>query len=399
MTAVKVFAIGKDCNQLTEQIMPFPSSQIKHIHNGNGYTIYQAEDDTLWAFGDNKHKSCCVTTLKETIRRPEQISFAFPGEEETFVKLCACVSGHCTFFISSQRVFGNGNNRNYQLGIKEKESQWWRSGFRYQCEPKLIETMPTNVVDVKGTASYSISLRYSMRRVLRIYLKQLHDDALTVVEAYVGDAAPFDDEDCSLYMCGSGKFGWEAVAELKQVEIVKIECGKSHFLALDSQGVLWAFGNNRSNECGIAGKQETSKYVNRATKVTHFEERGIKIKDMRCGWHHSLVIDVDDRVWAFGKNNFGQCGYDADAREDACPVRLIAAFRDCKVRSIGCGVNHSHVETMQGEHFLFGRSQFNQCTASGGASINQLVDGEIKRVFLGVDCTHIIATATSKKLK
>ena len=166
----KVFVIGKlsDPNtkqnsfQLTEHIVRndnFPS-KIKRIHHGNGYTIYHGEDNTIWAHGDNKYHQCCIVETEEYIPSAKQITFTHPNNEP-LRKICASLSGHCTFLIyDNNDVYGNGNNRKYQLGFKDKEREWWRSGYRYECEPKHISTLPNNLMDIKTTSNYSIALRY-----------------------------------------------------------------------------------------------------------------------------------------------------------------------------------------------------------------------------------------------
>ena len=40
-----------------------------------------------------------------------------------------------------------------------------------------------------------------------------------------------------------------------------------------------------------------------------------KIKDIACGAYHSFAIDTENRVYAWGLNNFGQTGIAAGAGE------------------------------------------------------------------------------------
>lgn len=36
------------------------------------------------------------------------------------------------------------------------------------------------------------------------------------------------------------------------------------------------------------------------------------VVDIACGWTHVLMLDREGRVWAQGRNNFGQLGIKVD---------------------------------------------------------------------------------------
>eukprot|EP01083_Nonionella_stella_P087611 243805_1 len=459
MTDYKLYVVGANSpnggNSLTELMdlhksNPHLLSTIPYVYNGNDYTIYRDYHDTLWASGHNKHFSCCILEKAEHIPLLKHIDYfeSKPDDQDTsdsketkrkqrkqkkqpkptpnktdgasqtdlihIKKICVSVSGYCTFFISqNNKVYGNGNNRKYQLGFRDKESEWWRKGFRYKCEPKNITDICKNLIDIKSAANYSLALRMSDKAVMFLYCNrskyhkglQLHEDVFRLIVAYVGQLS---DEDCAVYMTGNGRFGWKAIPMFMGKDIIKIECGEHHALALESNGVLWSWGNNRYLQCGPLwtwAEDKTLKFIKNPMEVTYFKDNNIKIKDMKCGWNHNLVIDSKHRVYAFGKNDSGQCGYvSGDASDtNVCHVQPIAQLQHCEVKSVECGANHSYVETMDGKHYLFGKNKENQCVTYDerasvanpyciNAMIKEKTNGTIRKVTLGVDNTQIIVS-------
>ncbi|ORZ41730.1 regulator of chromosome condensation 1/beta-lactamase-inhibitor protein II [Catenaria anguillulae PL171] len=85
---------------------------------------------------------------------------------------------------------------------------------------------------------------------------------------------------------------------------VDVAAGNNHALALSSEGKVYAWGNVEQGQCGFKTHRPISALNPRGLKFG----RGVKITAIACGGDHSLAIDADGDVWAFGLNNFGQCG-------------------------------------------------------------------------------------------
>ena len=168
-------------------------------------------------------------------------------------------------------------------------------------------------------------------------------------------------------------------------------------MALDDEGVVWCWGNNRKLQCGV----RDIKQIKDAVDVVWFKENGIKVMDIKCGWHHNLVLSKDNKVYAFGRNEYGQCGVDG---EDMTLPKLVDGLEGVEIEKIGCGANHSVVGSKDGKWFMFGRNDKNQCLTGDGREIvrkafciNEVVEqenrGKIKKVLLGVDNTQIIVVS------
>jgi len=72
-------------------------------------------------------------------------------------------------------------------------------------------------------------------------------------------------------------------------------CGACHTILLDRDGSIFGFGGNISGQTGIS---DADAVVCCPTRV----EVSVTFKTISCGYHHSLAIDSDDVLYAFGAN-------------------------------------------------------------------------------------------------
>jgi len=120
-----------------------------------------------------------------------------------------------------------------------------------------------------------------------------------------------------------------ALADLKDdAKIIKISGGEAHTLVLTQNNWAWACGPNGDTDpyyYGVLGTGSTSsslfeKYL---VRVHGVDDVGFleDINDVAAGWQHSLALDVNGFVWAWGWNNEGQLG-DGSTDESPTPVQV-----------------------------------------------------------------------------
>ena len=90
----------------------------------------------------------------------------------------------------------------------------------------------------------------------------------------------------------------------------EISAGVSHSLALDIDGNLWAWGSNNRGKLGDGTNS------NRFNPVQIGSSIYIAIS---AAADHSLAIDTDNKVWVWGINNWGQLG-DGSLTDRRSPV-------------------------------------------------------------------------------
>ncbi|RUT30659.1 hypothetical protein EJP77_12630 [Paenibacillus zeisoli] len=99
---------------------------------------------------------------------------------------------------------------------------------------------------------------------------------------------------CALLLCGTSYQGVSAAAAGSQsVKFTKIAGGYYHFLALDTEGNTWGWGNNINGQLG----DHNVSYHNVPVPIKGFEN--VKIID--AGYDHSTVVKQDGTVWQLGQ--------------------------------------------------------------------------------------------------
>ena len=103
------------------------------------------------------------------------------------------------------------------------------------------------------------------------------------------------------------------IESLSEYKIINIACGDSHSMAVDSEGRLYAWG---AAACGQLGLEilnnlpkdgEGNPYEPEPKLVNFFEN--IKVISVACGEAHTLVLAEGGIVYSFGGSTCGQLGY------------------------------------------------------------------------------------------
>lgn len=161
-------------------------------------------------------------------------------------------------------------------------------------------------------------------------------------------------------------------------EFVHAACGQVHCVALDSLGQVWSWGWGEFGQLGN-GLSQTS--LHRA-KV-HIGDTGVTCRrdiperiDSRY-FNHERVIHVSGggnftlavtatlentggRLFAFGGNEWGQCGLPANQPYDIDIPTVVEALVHTQIRSCAAGDNHALAFDIEGNVFAWGNAQFGQ---------------------------------------
>jgi alpha-tubulin suppressor-like RCC1 family protein len=124
----------------------------------------------------------------------------------------------------------------------------------------------------------------------------------TVVATSEGSAWAWGSNDAGQVGDGTTVFRTSPVQVAGISNVIQVAAGSGYSLALKSDGTVWAWGRNA---VGSLGDNST---LNRSTPVQVqglTEVTGIRV----CGYgSHSLALDSNGTVWAWGDNSYGQIG-------------------------------------------------------------------------------------------
>ena len=136
--------------------------------------------------------------------------------------------------------------------------------------------------------------------------------------------------------------------------------GSNHIQALDHKGNVFIWGCGEQNELGRRIVERTR--VN-GLVPSQFGLSKYKIESVACGAYHSFAIDDQNRVWAWGLNNFGQTGISTGAGEDRAIIEtptVVKSLQPYSIKKIEGGLQHSIACTEDQKVLVWGRCDDSQ---------------------------------------
>jgi alpha-tubulin suppressor-like RCC1 family protein len=142
-----------------------------------------------------------------------------------------------------------------------------------------------------------------------------------------------------------------------------VAAGDFHTLALKSDGTLWAWGDNTSGQLGLSIGNSSMPTPNQVTTTNlgNFDRNWVAIA---AGGAHSLGLQSDGTLWAWGSNTSGQLG-DPFIVSNNTPNQIvdltsvIPGFNSSWV-AIAAGLSHSLALQADGTAWAWGFNQFGQ---------------------------------------
>ena len=128
---------------------------------------------------------------------------------------------------------------------------------------------------------------------------------------------------------------------LNNVRIARM--GGGHALAVKTDGTVWTWGFNDSGQLGNGSYDYNEHFT--PTVVSNLSS----IVDAVAGSAHNLVLDTNGVVWGWGWNRSGQVGVPLDFDYEMVPVTVMTG-----VRAIACGQKHSFAIKTNGTVWAWG---------------------------------------------
>ncbi|QPG74674.1 hypothetical protein FOA43_002006 [Brettanomyces nanus] len=162
------------------------------------------------------------------------------------------------------------------------------------------------------------------------------------------------------FRCNEGVLGFSRDVKVQKTpvrienfdNIVQLAAGKDHILALDTKGIVYAWGNGQQSQLG-------RKIIER-TRMASLEPRSFGLKNVKfigSGEYHSFAITYEGKVFTWGLNQFGQCGIATNIEDGSIITRPteIQELSDKDIVYITGGEHHTLALSSSGEVYVFGR--------------------------------------------
>jgi alpha-tubulin suppressor-like RCC1 family protein len=255
-------------------------SGVMAVAAGSDFALALRGDGTVWAWGHNDVGQLGNVTLTDS-STPVQVT----GFNITVAAISAGYN-HCIALDTVSTVWTWGSNSNGQIG----------NG----ADPATVPYYNTAVHLGVGTATAVAAGNCFSIAVTRYRL------------------------DTIVYSWGLNNFGQLGVGNTIQYNApvgisnfsgtMTVSAGFDHVLAVKTDGSVWSWGNNDHGQLGVGSSGGIS--------VSPVAVGGISaITSVSAGVGDSMVMDINNAIWAWGRNDFGQVG-DGSNTDRTSPVSI-----------------------------------------------------------------------------
>lgn len=170
---------------------------------------------------------------------------------------------HTLFLKADGTVLASGFNNQCQFG----------DGTRVSSDTPVPVKNLTNVIQISGGWHHSVALKSDGT----VWTWGYNDSGQLGNETELDDFSP-------------------TPSQVKISDVVQIDAGLSHTLALKADGTVWAWGNNRQGQLGTGNTFDSEFPVQVGSSLEGFND----IIDVSAGGY-SLALKADGTVWEWGE--------------------------------------------------------------------------------------------------
>ena len=151
-----------------------------------------------------------------------------------------------------------------------------------------------------------------------------------------------------------GEDGWTAreVSSVLDVPVIDVSCGYQHTLALDVNGRVWSFGSNARGQCGwsedTSATSASSPALACCNQPVCIDSLTEQVVAISAGPFHSAALTAVSELYTFGWNRHRQCGIGSDEEHVWAPT-CVSALSGMDVRLVSCAGDYSVAVT---DHFM-----------------------------------------------
>ncbi|XP_075560269.1 uncharacterized protein LOC142592614 [Dermacentor variabilis] len=113
--------------------------------------------------------------------------------------------------------------------------------------------------------------------------------------------------------------------------LVGMACGSNHALLLTRDGEIFAWGRNTEGQLGLGNRKDQKS----PQLVSHLSQRS-KVVQVSCGRDFSLALDTQGKLWAWGQNDGGQLACKVPTEESSVRHLRVLSSRLITIRTSRC---------------------------------------------------------------
>ncbi len=336
--------------------------KIQDISAGHNHTVLLDERGRVWYCGWDNYKLPPMPGAPVIGGKDTAVEIKFDKK----ITAIACGGWHTMALDEDGTLFAWGSNLSAQLGMKDVNVGMGPGAF--VNEPAKVDVLPENVrINSIATGGQHVAILDEDGRIWSYGWSQYGQLGNPDIEI-----GPNSFEKMAVPVSG-----------LDDVVITKVSTGYYHSMALDDQGRVWAWGSNGFGQLGSEkipdGTDNPAAFTKTPVLVSGLND--VKIVDVEAAYGHSVVLDDNGTVWAWGYNLYGMVGRSDVPNDDffACTNRPMPVCEwqdergksmDVKIKSIMSTTNHTMAVDTSDRVWAWGFNRYGQLGTGGHEDLN-----------------------------
>ena len=255
------------------------------------------------------------------------------------IKSVCAGEDHTLALADTGKVFSWGGGRKGQLG---------HGDFKNIAFPRCIQGLKWATVSIVCGSNHSVAIG--------------HNGALYTWGAEFAMGGMVVDSNKLKYVNDKGDISIPTnMKEAVKTKIKRVCCGSKFTLGLSYDGDVYSWGNNDYGQLGDERK-DNKPHIIEGLKLRRRHHAGIV--NISCGARHSLAVNNNGDVMAWGWNDFGTLGT-GDQDEIKGVHHVLGDLANQKVIQVSAGFRHSAALTQEGDIYVWGMSALGARDGSG----------------------------------
>ena len=185
-----------------------------------------------------------------------------------------------------------------------------------------------------------------------------------------------------------GKVEVEGGVIIRSNDIKQIACGFAHTIILKNDGSVWACGYNNAGQLGLGDTTDRNTFTQITTNINN------DVKQIDCGYYHTFILKNDGSVYSCGRNGSGQLGLNDTTNRNVFTQVTTNINND--VKQVVCGSEQTFILKNDGSVYSCGDSTYGKLGLGNIDNINTFtqvttnINNDVKQVVCGIQLTFIL---------
>ena len=177
-------------------------------------------------------------------------------------------------------------------------------------------------------------------------------------------------------------------------DVTSIICGRYHTFILKNDGSLWGCGQNSSGQLGLNDTTDRNVFTQVTTNVNN------DVSQIACGAYHTFILKNDGSLWGCGQNSSGQLGLNDD--NNRTTFTQVTTNINNDVKQIACGFNHTIILKNAGSVWSCGENEYGQLGLGDTTDrktftqVTTNVNNDVKEVACSTDGDGLVSSYVLK---